>query len=281
MKKKKACDKKSLKKQLIGGTVYVALAAVVAAVTLHATVGMISDKTKDINLDETLNLPSVDLPSVPKTPSLNLSQGEVENKNNLSDSAVGDIADGISALIEENAKRLEEDNAKIEETESVDVEKGTISGENLSLEIPESANLGLEKFIKPCSGFVSKSHSTLVPVYSPTMSDYRTHTGVDVAESVGTEIVCVNGGIVTDIYNDDLFGKTVKMKNKEGFTIVYSNLLETLSDGVEVGAILKTGDSLGGIGESAICEAVEAPHVHLEIYNAEGVALDPEELIDF
>lgn len=279
MKKKNKREKKSLKKQLISGTIYVALAALVTAVTLHATVGMISDKTKDINLDESLKIPSSDLPSVPKIPSLNLSQTQTENET--ADSAVGETSNGVSSLIEDGTKKLSEEILNEEDNVGANAENASDVNENTALEIPQDANLGLDKFIKPCSGFVSKSHSTLVPVYSPTMSDYRTHTGVDVAESVGTEIVCVKGGIVTDIYDDDLYGKTVKMKTGDEFTIVYSNLLETLSDSVSVGAILKTGDSIGGIGESAICEVVEAPHVHLEIYDADGLALDPEELIDF
>ena len=147
--------------------------------------------------------------------------------------------------------------------------------------IPVDANLGLDRFIKPCAGFITVSHSVELPVYSPTMSDYRTHIGVDVAESLGTEIVAVCGGIVTDIYTDDLYGMTVEVVNREGYTVRYSNLTEKLSAGIEKGAIMKTGASIGGIGETAICEAVETPHVHLEIYDAKGTPVNPEDLIDF
>ena len=70
-------DKKSLKKQLISGTVYVALAAVVVAVTLNTTVGLlsgseyevpeISEGETDTNISDIVELPKVDLPEIPLT----------------------------------------------------------------------------------------------------------------------------------------------------------------------------------------------------------------------
>jgi murein DD-endopeptidase MepM/ murein hydrolase activator NlpD len=85
----------------------------------------------------------------------------------------------------------------------------------LEFSIPSDANLGLSKFIKPCDGYVSKEHSLTIPVYSPTMSDYRTHHGVDVTGEAGDVVYVVCGGIVRDIYDDDLYGKTVKIVLEE------------------------------------------------------------------
>ena len=257
-------EKKSLKRQLLSGTIYVALAAVVVAVAVNTTVGLISDKTQVPQIDNTSESLRDEIPSVPSLPKLTIPDITVPKTD---DGTVSGVMDGINSDI----------------TETIP-EPAIMPSENIvigEISIPEDANLGLDRFIKPCNGYVSKGHSTDMPVYSITMSDYRTHTGVDIVEEPATPIVCVSGGVVSDIYNDDLYGMTVEIKNRDGYTVRYSNLLPTLSSGVEVGAILKTGDNIGGIGETALCESLETSHLHLEIYNPEGVAVNPEDLISF
>ena len=59
-------------------------------------------------------------------------------------------------------------------------------------EIPQDLNMGFDGFIKPCSGYVSKSFSLDIPVYSSTMSDYRTHHGVDVTGEAGDVVYVVS-----------------------------------------------------------------------------------------
>ena len=147
--------------------------------------------------------------------------------------------------------------------------------------IPEDAQLGISKFLKPCDGYVSKEHSADVPVYSTTLSDYRIHIGVDVTGEIGTPVCAVNGGIVTDIYDDDLYGKTVCIQNRDGYTMKYSNLLPTINANVAVGTLITTGQTIGGIGDTALCEAVDTSHLHLEIYDKDGNPIDPEDLISF
>lgn len=271
--KKKLPQKKSLIRQLISGTVYIALAAVVVAVTINTTVGLISDKTEVPKFENTSDGIDTSLPNLPEIPPLSFPNLNIsETPDTPQDSAVSDTVQGIDALVTEPS----------EET----IEPSEISEEIIPRQIdiygiPTDANLGLGKFIKPCSGYISREHSAEIPVYSPTMSDYRTHIGVDVVGDIGSEVVCVNGGIVKNIYNDDLFGMTVEMTNRDGYCIRYSNLQPQLDAEVTVGAILKTGSSIGGIGETAICESLDTPHVHLEIYDSDGNPVDPEELIDF
>lgn len=268
MKKKRGTpEKKSLKRQLLSGTIYVALAAVVVAVAVNTTVGLISDKTEVPQIDNTSEELRNDIPSVPIVPSVPKLTIPDITVPKTDDGTVSGVMDGINPDITETIP------------EPVIMPSENIAADEIS--IPEDANLGLDRFIKPCNGYVSKGHSTDMPVYSITMSDYRTHAGVDIVEDPATPIVCVSGGVVSDIYNDDLYGMTVEIKNREGYTVRYSNLLPTLNAGVEVGAILKTGDEIGGIGETALCESLETSHLHLEIYDPEGVAVNPEDLISF
>ena len=270
MKKITPPNNKSLKRQLLSGTIYVALAAVVVAVTLNTTIGLISDKTTIPKTENTSEENYSGLPNTYTVPELTLPDFNIPVPESSDNTPVSDVAEGIDSLIVEAEPIVQEN---LSESPSVP--------STSPLSIPDGANLGLDKFIRPCNGFVSKAHSVDVPVYSPTMSDYRTHTGIDIVGDLGTEIYCVNGGIVTDIYDDDLYGTTVEIRNRSGYTMKYSNLMPTLSAGIEIGTIIKTGDPVGGIGETAICEVVETPHLHLEIYDEDGNPVDPEDLISF
>lgn len=269
--KNKGENQKTLKKQLISGTVYVALAAVVVAVTVNTTVGILSGGNVKIpeSVPENTNLELPSIPEIPKIdiPNLSLSlSGDTLMSGDDDTSPVSDSVDGIDSVITEEIG-----------TESL--EESTASPAPLA--IPDGANLGFDKYIKPCDGYVSKEHSADVPVYSTTLSDYRIHIGVDITGEIGTPVYAAVGGIVTDIYDDDLYGKTVCIKNRAGYTAKYSNLLPTLNANIAVGSLITTGQTIGGIGDTALCEAVEPSHLHLEIYDENGNAVDPEDLISF
>lgn len=266
MKRKSEKSKKSLSRQLLGGTVYVALAAVVAAVTINSAVGIMGKRLPSI--DDSLpfddiksTLPSVEeitpivLPEIPKA--------DIYDFNSI---IVNESPEGVDSVITESV--TEDTVEMLSDTHEVE-------------RIPRDLNMGFEGFIKPCDGYVSKGFSIEVPVYSSTMSDYRTHPGVDVTGDVASPVYVVFGGLITDIYDDDLYGKTVEMETYDGYKIKYSNLLPDLSKNAVIGALMRTGDELAGIGKTAICEAVESSHVHLEIYSPEGDAIDPEDLISF
>lgn len=265
-------QKKSLRRQLLSGTVYIALAAVVAAVTINTTVGLLSDKAPLPDIPEFDNI-GTELPSVPDLPPISIPKTDALTLPSLPDlsQSVSDTQDGVDSEVIENDIVSEILPVEISVPETVEeVER-----------IPKDLNMGYDGFIKPCGGYVSKGFSIDIPVYSSTMSDYRTHCGVDVTGDVGDAVYVVCGGLVTDIYDDDLYGKTVVMETVTGHIVKYSNLLSDLNAKTAVGALLPTGTELGGIGKTAICEAVEPSHLHIEIFNAEGVAVNPEDLIDF
>lgn len=267
--KNKNSGHKSLKKQLLSGTVYVALAAVVVAVTVNTTVGILSGGNVEIP-DSTPQNTNLELPSIPDIPkidipelSLDLSDNSLSSDTQEDTFPVSDSPDGIDSVITEAP--LSENTGAVTEAPA----------------IPEDAQLGIDRFIKPCDGYVSKEHSADIPVYSTTLSDYRIHIGVDVTGDIGTPVCAVNGGVVTDIYDDDLYGKTVCIQNRDGYTMKYSNLLPTVNANITVGSIVTTGQTIGGIGDTALCEAVDTSHLHLEIYNSDGNPIDPEDLISF
>ena len=52
----------------------------------------------------------------------------------------------------------------------------------------------------------------------------------------------------------------------------------TLSAGVEQGKTLKNGQQIGKVGESAMAELADEPHLHIEM-TVNGIAVDPADYL--
>ena len=130
----------------------------------------------------------------------------------------------------------------------------------------------------PVSGNVNKKHDLAVLVPSVTMGDWRVHSGIDISASLGSEVKAAATGKVKDVWKDPLMGNCVSITHEGGLTTVYQNLHETLSSGVVPGATLSAGDVIGIIGETALIECAEEPHLHFEVL-LNGDKVDPLDYI--
>lgn len=144
----------------------------------------------------------------------------------------------------------------------------------VELTTPEEAPL--PSFILPAVGTVTKLCTPDVLVFSNTMNDYRVHTGVDIGTSLGEAVCAAADGTVAEIYADPLMGNTVVLLHDGDARTVYQNLGDDIE--VEVGAAVKAGDVLGAVGESAMVEIAEEPHLHFEM-QVGGVTVDPLDYI--
>jgi len=133
-------------------------------------------------------------------------------------------------------------------------------------------------FIKPVSGYVSRNHNPDTPEYSVAMNDYRTHLGIDIDSEVGVKVKAVSDGVVSKIYDDPLMGKTIIIDHADNIQSIYMNLQESVPKNITVGAKVKAGDVIGGVGESALIELYDVPHLHFEM-KKNGNAIDPLEYI--
>ncbi len=131
----------------------------------------------------------------------------------------------------------------------------------------------------PVSGNIVTAHSVTELVFSPTMQDYRTHTGVDIAAEKGTAVVSYTDGMVSAIYNDAFYGTVVEIAHENKVSTVYANLDATLSEGIEVGASVKAGQQIGTVGETAIIESATVPHLHFEVKISDN-QVDPQIYLD-
>ena len=131
----------------------------------------------------------------------------------------------------------------------------------------------------PASGILTKSHSMDVQVYSQTMGDYRVHCGIDISTALGASVLAAADGTVTEIKNDPLYGVTVAISHEGEMVTYYKNLDEDLAQDVKLGSTVKCGQTIGVVGDTAMVEIAEEPHLHFEVSVA-GKAVDPTEYLD-
>ena len=112
--------------------------------------------------------------------------------------------------------------------------------------------------------------------YSPTMGDWRTHDGVDIAADPGTQVCAASSGTVLDVCDDEWMGTTVVISHDGGYDTVYANLQSTPT--VEVGDYVTAGQVIGSVGKTALGESAEPPHLHFAV-TKDGEYVDPSEFL--
>ena len=132
----------------------------------------------------------------------------------------------------------------------------------------------LPDFISPLAGMISKSHTVDVPVYSLTMNDYRTHSGVDIVSAAGASVCATADGTVGEIWEDPMMGTCLTIEHTGGARSIYKNLSPQLPESIVTGVRVKAGEKIASIGESALAEVAESPHLHYEL-EVDGVLVNP------
>lgn len=134
----------------------------------------------------------------------------------------------------------------------------------------------LPSFVLPVSGVLSKKHDPKVQVYSSTMNDYRVHLGVDIVTEENAPVYAAADGTVSKIWKDTLMGYCIAVRHNGNCYTIYKNLSETLPDGIKEGTSVRSGQLIASVGESAMLEVAEEPHLHFEMTVAD-LAVNPLE----
>ena len=122
-------------------------------------------------------------------------------------------------------------------------------------------------FVAPMTaGNIIKEWSADIPVFSMTMEDYRLHLGIDVAASAGAPVYAVADGTVESVTFHPMMGQTVVIVHADGYKSVYQNMQTAVPAGITAGATVKAGDKIGSVGDTALIEISEEPHLHFELY---------------
>ena len=137
----------------------------------------------------------------------------------------------------------------------------------------------LPSFTLPVSGSLMKSHDATMQVFSNTMKDYRVHLGSDIATEINAPVSAAADGTVMQVWEDAMMGQCVAIKHGGDACTIYKNLATTLPENIVEGAEIKAGETVGYVGESAMVEIAEEPHLHFEM-TVGGLSVDPLEYFE-
>ncbi len=126
-------------------------------------------------------------------------------------------------------------------------------------------------FLAPADGEIITEYSPDVPLYSKTMSDWRTHHGIDIALKENAEIISIADGKVSKAYYDTSFGYVAEIDHGD-FTARYCGLDQ--ESAVKINQLLSKGDAVGNIG-TVPCEQDDGAHLHFEIVK-NGINIEPK-----
>lgn len=131
--------------------------------------------------------------------------------------------------------------------------------------------------VTPVHGEVLMAFSVDELAYNPTLEDWRTHDGVDIAAASGTTVLAACNGTVLSVKEDALMGTTVTVEHDGGYQTTYANL--QTAPPVEAGDIVSAGQIIGAVGATAAAESAQGPHLHFSV-SKYGEAIDPHEFLE-
>lgn len=163
-------------------------------------------------------------------------------------------------------------------TEKDGIVDGTVDSpvHNETESLPVSGSVEEFTLALPAQGVITKGHDSSIQVWSETMEDYRVHLGVDIATTEAAPVYAAADGVISKIWDDALMGHCIAISHGDDVFTFYKNLDKTLAEGIEEGADVKCGQQLGTVGDTAIVELAEEPHLHLEM-TVKGLATDPRD----
>lgn len=118
-------------------------------------------------------------------------------------------------------------------------------------------------FITPLSGDVIGEYSADKLAWNAALGQWRIHPGIDIKAEAGTAVMACADGVVTDAYEDGLYGNIIEITHENGVITRYC-ALATL-EMVEIGDRVRKGDFIGSVGESPLIESDMEAHLHFEM----------------
>ena len=173
-------------------------------------------------------------------------------------------------------------------TAPVFAEEPTIPAAEISVDAPPPEEHGFaEQPVEPAAAVddmsaarapLSDMSSVLSPfsggelVKNETTGTWQTHNGIDIAAEVGADVFAAENGEIASVTNDPLWGVSVVIDHKNGFTTKYCGLGADLA--VQQGDTVDSGTVIGAVGETADIESSMPPHLHIEVTH-NGKFIDP------
>ena len=142
--------------------------------------------------------------------------------------------------------------------------------------VPNPPAQAVPELTLPTNGKLAKAHDADVQVFSQTLQDYRVHLGIDIATAADAEVFAAADGTVKKIWEDPMMGWSVAISHSGDCVTVYKNLAKDLAGGIAEGSSVRAGQLIGSVGDSAMIEIAEEPHLHMEM-TVKGLQVNPLE----
>lgn len=201
-----------------------------------------------ISQDKTVNsINSVN--SITNTPVKIIPENKVQPENIIN---LPESKEPVSAIVKEDEKEEEMVKENIENQESIFQEELT--------------------FQAPVAGEIIKDYAMDTLIYSKTLDEWCTHSGIDIKADKSAVVCASEKGTIESIKNDPRYGLSIIINHGNSFKTVYANLLST--EFVKEGEIVEKGQTIATVGETASFEIADEPHLHFEMYKS-GIAVNP------
>lgn len=263
---------KDLRSKTINQIMYIAIGCVIAVAILCVVLFIVfrgNNKSENMEFAENYNQVESSLEEASSSIGNSVEQAseyqELEESEILQvqteNDSIGEVAENINETNIENS----EEQANTTETNIAE------NSENTDVTSEETQKDPI--FTIPVQGDIVKQYGKEKLIYSDTLKEWTTHLGIDIKADKTTIVKASTDGCVKSIKNDPRYGLTVVIEHENGFTSVYSNLLT--AEFVVVGENVKSGQTIGTVGNSATFEILDDPHLHFEILK-DGNSVDPE-----
>lgn len=108
--------------------------------------------------------------------------------------------------------------------------------------------------------------------YHPILKVRRMHYGVDINVNTGTPVVAAGDGVVLEAKRGNGYGNYVKIQHETaGYVTLYAHL-RNFEKGLRPGRKVSRGDVVAYSGSTGLSKS---PHLHYEVRDLEGRALNP------
>jgi len=204
---------------------------------------------------------------------------EQETKETKETTAENEEEKGTIAINTSKQEKEQKDDSAKKENDKKETEekKGNESKQEIEkqTEKEEEAKKEVKKkleFSYPVEGEIQKEYAKDKLVYSETLKEWVTHTGIDIKAEKTTVVKSAEEGTVTAIKNDPRFGTTVIVEHQDGYETRYANLLT--AEFVNIGEKITKGQTIGTVGNTGAFEVLDDYHLHFEVLK-DGEYLDP------
>lgn len=237
------------------------LAVIVLALFMYSK--SLSDDVKDstMSLEQMANIANNTQNTESASTEIGKSVEESENELNVTNTT--NTTNTINATNQTNMNNTKATN----KTNTTNTTNVTTSSNTTQAETKKELS-----FEMPVEGEIVREFAQDSLIYSETLNEWTTHSGIDIQADKTTVVKAAEAGTVKSIKSDPRYGLTIVIEHNDNYQTIYSNLLT--AEFVKEGEKVKQGQTIGTVGNTATFEVADEAHLHFEIMK-EQEYLDP------